>query len=38
MCVYCLCYDKERSTDMSEEQVAEDRYPDPNDRGPTQDY
>ena len=24
---YCLCYDTDISTDMSEEQVAEERYP-----------
>ena len=27
---YCLCYDKDRSTDMSEEKVAEERDPDLN--------
>ena len=25
---YCLCYAKDKSTDMSEDQVAEERYPD----------
>ena len=27
---YCLCYTKNRYTDMSEDQVAEERYPDLN--------
>ena len=28
---YCLCYDTDISTDTSEEQVVEERYPDLND-------
>ena len=27
---YCLCYDTDISTDMSEDQVVEERYPDLN--------
>ena len=27
---YCSCYDTDISTDMSEDQVAEERDPDPN--------
>ena len=27
---YCLCYSNDRYTDMSEDQVAEERYPDLN--------
>ena len=29
---YCLCYDTDISTDMSEEQVAEERDPDLNEK------
>ena len=29
---YCLCYDTDISTDMSEDQVAEERYPDLNEK------
>ena len=29
---YCLCYDTNISTDMSEDQMAEERYPDLNEK------